>query len=150
MSNLVAYIPVLNQRHLDWFAKHPDSHLFLISQRMAEHMLPRLSRNMGAVPTEITLKSIHANRLVSRVAIFDPENWDPRIVNSTWLGPGGMNDFILPDEDISYEVAKKYLELVSARFTFEMIWSRWDMTAVKMMTIYRHLIGLMRLSSDMR
>ncbi len=133
MSNLVAYIPVLNQRHLDWFEKHPNSHLFLISQEMAEQMIQRLSRNMGAVPTEVMLNSIRANGLVSSVGTFDPENWDPRLALPDHYLGAGMNDFILPDEDISHEVAKKYLGPVGIRFQFEVIWSRWDMTAVKMM-----------------
>ncbi|MFA7216595.1 MAG: hypothetical protein WC095_01280 [Candidatus Paceibacterota bacterium] len=118
MANLVAYIPVLNYRHIEWFRKHSNSSLHLISQEMAESLLPRLSRNMVAVPTGITAKSIIANELCRRVCDFNSK-----------IGFFAGREFILPDEDISHLVAERYL--LDSISHFERIWSRWDMTAVK-------------------
>ena len=124
MSNLIAYIPVLNQRHLDWFKKHPNSQLFLITQQMAEQLIPRLQRNMAAVPTEVMISMLQPLTLVNRVSEFAPEHGDPNLaITRGWF---------LPDEDISRQVAEKYLLPAEAPFKFEMIWARWDMTAVHM------------------
>lgn len=114
---LIAYIPVLNQRHIDWFKKHKKSHIYLISQETAEKLVPRLSRNMSSLPTEMIAKSIRANQLVENVSIFNPK--DNNFNSESW---------IFPDEDVSHAFAQKYLE--KKEVSFEMIWARWDMTAV--------------------
>lgn len=133
MSNLIAYIPTLNQRHLNWFKQHPRSNLYLITQVMAEELLPRLTRNMAAVPTEVMIKSIQANRLVHQVSEFAPEFDDPRLVGQnekSFLGSSDWNSWVLPDEDVSHLVAQKYLWPAEKSAKFEMIWARWDMQAV--------------------
>lgn len=124
MSGLIAYIPVLNQRHTDWFNSHPKSHLYLISQEMAQELIPRLARNISALSTEMVANSVRANRLVGDVAIFDPDQWNPRLVSSAW------GTWILPDEDVSHIVVERYLKPAGAKSEFEMIWARWDMTSV--------------------
>ncbi len=130
MSNLIAYIPVLNQRHLNWFQKHPNSSLHLISQERAESLIPYLSRHMAAVPTSVQLGSISyldAPWQVKNVAIFDPENLDP-CLNSPLVK---WKTYILPDEDVSHALVEKYFTAARANVVFEDIHARWDMTAVK-------------------
>lgn len=118
-NNLIAYIPTLNQRHIDWFKQRKPGDLYLISQEMAETMLPRLSRNMSALTTEMVQRFVRETRLVRSVGIFDPEmrslSWSP---------------WVLPDEDVSHALAEKYLRPKGVEFEFDMIWARWDMTAV--------------------
>lgn len=128
IANLIAYIPTLNQRHLDWFKKHPMSDLFLISQREAEGFLPRLARNMAALPTEMVARMISAENLVRRVQVFRPgwEDDDPDLSSPIW------KDWVLPDEDISHLFAEEYLAPAGCNFSFEMIWARYDMAAVKL------------------
>ncbi len=128
MRALLAYVPVLNQRHVDWFKRHEESPLYLIPQEMAVGFLPRLSRNIAAVSPETTATSIRFNGLIREVAIFNPENWDPRLAKDS-----GWKDWVLPDEDISHEVAERYLKPIGASCLFEEIWARWDMTAVQKM-----------------
>ena len=125
-ANLIAYVPTLNQRHLDWFKRHPDSDLFLISQKEAERFLPRLARNMAALPTEMVARMVSLSEWVRCVRIFAPgmENYNhafPFQVSDEW---------VLPDEDVSHLFAEKYLVPAGCTFSFEMIWARWDMTAV--------------------
>ncbi|MFZ2523572.1 MAG: deaminase [Minisyncoccia bacterium] len=135
MKNLVAYIPTINQRHLDWFSRHNSCsiHLHLISQAMAEEELTRLKRNLVAIPTEMMrsmLVSVIGNGSVS---IFDPESWDPKVIGSgqgTFVDSLVPRSWVLPDEDISHLVAEKYLHSNCDSIEFEMIWARWDMTAV--------------------
>ncbi len=123
LSNLIAYIPTLNQRHLDWFRQHRHSRLFLISQGMAEELLPRLARNMAAVPTELMIPMLQATKKLFQVSEFLPEWGDPNLKSTHW------GDWILPDEDVSHELTRKYPDLLR-NAKFEMIWARWDMTAV--------------------
>lgn len=118
MSNLIAYIPTLNQRHVDWFKKHPKSELFLIPQEMAEEVVPRLKRNMASVATELMVQMIGGTELVERVSIIRP------------FKPLPVGELIFPDEDVSHA----FVNVLNAKelniFTFEMIWARWDMKAV--------------------
>ncbi|MBI4119177.1 MAG: hypothetical protein HY452_02860 [Parcubacteria group bacterium] len=126
MADLIAYIPTLNQRHLNWFKKHSESNLFLISQAEAEELLPRLTRNMAALPTEIIARVISLERWVSRARIFCPGwlNNNPNLSFTRW------QSWVLPDEDVSHLFVEKYLAPAGCSFTFEMIWARYDMTAV--------------------
>lgn len=119
MANLIAYIPVLNQRHIDWFRKHDGSNLFLISQEMAEGFLPRLARNMAALPTQMVADCVRTLHLIQGVAIFDPS-----ILLFNW------GSWIMADEDVSHRLAEKYFHPKDVTHKFEMIWARWDMTAV--------------------
>ncbi len=125
-ANLIAYIPTLNQRHLDWFKRHPDSDLFLISQKEAEKLLPRLDRNMAALPTELVARMVSSEGWVRRAEIFLPgwDDSDPDLSSPIW------KSWVLPDEDVCHIFAEKYLVPAGCSFTFEMIWARYDMVAV--------------------
>lgn len=126
-TNLIAYIPTLNQRHLAWFERHPDSDLFLISQAEAEKLLPRLARNMAALPTEIIARMVSLSEWVRCVRMYAPgvENHSPDLLSSS-----APKSWILPDEDVSHLFAEKYLAPAGCHFSFEMIWARYDMIAV--------------------
>jgi dCMP deaminase len=130
MANLIAYIPALNQRHLDWFNRHSRCLLYLIGQDMAQVIIPRLSRNLAAVPTSVQADSIRGLPYpwkVNRVLIFDPANHEPFLNR-----PAGWSEpWVLPDEDISHAVVEKYFTGTRAEAKFEDIRARWDMTAVK-------------------
>lgn len=124
-SNLIAYIPTLNPRHVEWFKRHPDSNLFLISNEDAERLLPRLARDMSALPTELIARTINREGWTEHTCVFNPlymAEVDPRV--PLW------SDWILPDEDVSHFFAEKYLIPEGCNVSYEMIWARWDMTAV--------------------
>jgi deoxycytidylate deaminase len=123
MTNLVAYIPTLNQRHLDWFKKYHGANLFLIRQEMAESLLPRLSRNMAAVSTDMMATIIRSIGPFENVGYFDSDLPDMAIMCREF------EPWIFPDEDISHLVFEKYFDGEHGA-KFEMIWARWDMTAV--------------------
>lgn len=120
MTNLIAYVPVLNQFYIDWFHKHRGSGLFLISNKLAENLLPALKRNMAAVSTEIVSRSISLNvPSISWVEILEPNF-------TNFLK---YKRYFLPDEDLCHLFADKYLDPGMA--TFELVWGRWDMVAIK-------------------
>ena len=88
MSNLVAYIPVINRRHLDWFRKHPNPNVVLISQEVAEELLPRLSRNVVALPTlmveEMLFVAMRRDSIIYSVGTFS------ETMNANFFSVGGI------------------------------------------------------------
>jgi dCMP deaminase len=126
MLNLLAYIPTVNPRHLEWLGKYPSADLFLIDQSDAQKLLPRLSRNMAALPTG-TVRSMLQGIIPRRVKIFDPEWETPDLDDER----GVWKDWILPDEDVSHLAAERYLLPVGCNVQYEMIWARYDMSAIK-------------------
>jgi dCMP deaminase len=120
MANLIAYIPVLNKRYFDWLNRYSNGSLFLISQREAEQLLPRLIRMRTiALPHGMISSIIEDHQLVKRVL----HHFD--------LGSLRSDQLIMPDEDVCHLFADKYLYPNGATVEFEMIWARWDMVAVK-------------------
>lgn len=121
MNNLIAYMPVLNRQYLEWLGIHQPFVLHLISQETAESFLPRLGRNMVAVSAFNMARIISSlNDLRGEVFILD----DGSIVK-------GGSKIVMPDEDLSHLYAEANLIPFGCQVTFESIWARWDMTAVK-------------------
>ncbi len=125
MASLIAYMPVFNDRHKLWFLKHPESDLFLISQAHAERLLPRLVRNIIALPTNMVADSLRSLGVVRSVSVFSPE------LNIPDLNGVGECEWFLPNEDISHLFVKEsFANFPNHRFTYDDTWARWDMTAV--------------------
>ncbi|MFZ2048851.1 MAG: deaminase [Minisyncoccia bacterium] len=80
---------------------------------------------MAALPVDMVVRFIRSERLVKRVNDFHPAFVDPKL--SLYLG----ENWVLPDEDVSHLLAEKYLLPAGCNVSYEMIWARWDMTAVK-------------------
>jgi len=119
MANLIAYIPVLHAGYLKWLKSHPDSDLLVISQDWAESVLPRLARNIPALPTELVVKMIQSTGLVRSVRAFSPSFVYPRM------------SYVMPDEDVSHEIYERYMRVSDPYgVSFETIFLRWDMSAV--------------------
>ena len=118
--SLVAYIPVLNRRHLDWFKRHQDvSGLYLISQGLAVSLVPRQARNIGALTTLEMVSVISSLRV----------GWVEPLYNRDFQ-MSNEGQFIVADEDVSQAFAEKYLNS-GHKVVFESIWARYDMSAVK-------------------
>lgn len=123
ITKVIAYIPVLNQRHLDWLREKKPTAIWLVSNQMAGELLPRLSRNMSAVPTKDMLIMLRALGVSDLVHEFQPD--------LEFLSLGSDREgWLLPDEDISHVVHEKYLKPADIKAKFEKIWARWDMSAV--------------------
>ncbi|MBN2093820.1 MAG: hypothetical protein JW740_00370 [Candidatus Zambryskibacteria bacterium] len=124
MNNLIAYMPVINRQYLLWLKDHEPFHLHLISQDLAEALIPRLKRNICALPA------------VDVYTIISGLKRNPSIKNSVKIffledSISIEEDCLMPDEDISHVFAEKYLKNCDCEVKFEPIWARWDMTAVK-------------------
>jgi hypothetical protein len=119
MTNLVAYIPVLNNRYLKWLEGHQPFNLFLIAEQTAKSLLSRLERNVGALSEFAVKPMIHSQGMTGRVQIISPLRM-----------PDMAKEFFMPDEDLSHLIAERYLYPVGCKVMFEQIWGRWDMTTV--------------------
>lgn len=122
--NIIAYIPTLNNRHIEWIKKHKPLWLYLVSNEMAQELVPRLSRNMAFVPTELMAKMLEALGLTNLVRIFNPTSGNPNLQHL------GFKEWLLPDEDISHVINDRYLYPEGVKVSFESIWARYDMSAV--------------------
>ena len=118
MPNLIAYIPVLNRQYVEWLLRHRGSHLHLISQQLAESLLPRLKRNMIALDTKFVADLIVSQNLASRVTLLTERDAELR----------GLS-FMAPQEDVIEVFASRYLQPYQ-HISYESIWGRWDMNAV--------------------
>lgn len=126
MTNLIAYIPVLNQMYLSWIEKHLGSPIFLITDSLAISLNSSLARNMISVPTVMISRFImFAYPSVMVVPFSDPDGRNLDI----YLGKNGT--IIMPDEDVCHTFAERYLFPKGYKVEFEEVWGRWDMTAVK-------------------
>jgi len=119
MTNLIAYIPVLNKRYYDWLKKYSFSNLYLISQEEAETLLPRLSRMRTIGLSSCNIASIIADQQL--VCLVHHKNC-PKYFSD--------GQIIMPDEDVCHAYSDKHFK-PNARLTFEKIWARYDMTAIK-------------------
>lgn len=120
--NLVAYIPVLNKRHLDWFSRYPDATLGLISQELATRLDHRQGRNIVAMPTELTADFIENSRLLGNGVV--------NILKGPCVVTNGL-EVILADEDVCHLFAERELLPKGAICRFEQIWARYDMSAIQ-------------------
>lgn len=129
MTNLIAYIPSLNSQYLRWLEKHEEFCLYLVSQEMAESLIPRLARNVGALAIEETLDLLYGIRNIRFPAgslnVFHPDGMYPDFSRQD------QKNWVMPDEDLSHLVAKKYLYPAGCLVEFQPVWGRWDMSAVK-------------------
>ena len=120
MTNLVAYIPVVNRQYFEWLKRCKPFNLYLITQRIAEALMPQLVRNMVALHEDLVIPMIRSLGLGHNIYSFKPLDL-PRATR-----------FVMPDEDISRLVAENYLIPAGRVVDFEQIRARWDMTAVKL------------------
>jgi dCMP deaminase len=129
MNNLIAYMPVINRQYLEWLKKHQPFHLYLISQEIAESLVPKLARNLIALSVEdiFNFISFVPQRMLygNFVSIFGSTN------GSTSFLKNSPKNWLMPDEDVSYAFAERYIYPKGCQVKFESIWARWDMTAVK-------------------
>lgn len=141
MTNIIAYIPVINQPYLTWLWRHEDCNIFLITDSLAREFNPAIERNLISIPAVLVADLIrHACPSVINVIPFsDPED---NYLKLFWLK---WETIIMPNDDVCHAFAERYLISQGYKVEFEEVWGRWDMIAVK-----RHepVIGGVEISTD--
>ncbi|OHA58957.1 MAG: hypothetical protein A2571_01105 [Candidatus Vogelbacteria bacterium RIFOXYD1_FULL_44_32] len=117
MKVLVAYIPVIHAGYLALLQKYKDCHLAIIGGELLD-TLPYLKRDFRACPAHLI------EGMIRGLGFFSPIVGVVRTGEELIFSCAGVDEIILPDEDISRACAEKYLAGLSV--TYASIWLRWD------------------------
>ena len=116
MRTLVAYVPVLHEGYHRFFTKYDESkELHIFGPDIIAQFKP-LTKEIRQLDHMLMQKAIESLVIFERVAILD-------IAGAVALNSPAW-DIVLPDEDVSHEVADRYFP--RARLTFDPIFLRWD------------------------
>lgn len=116
---IFAYVPVLHQGYLNFFAKYPDvKMLYLVDQNLTEDSEP-LVKDIRVVPAAKMKKAIEALGIFNEVNVAGKVEIE-KIVDSSDL------EWILPDEEFMHEIAQKYFSKAASQPTFDSTFLRWD------------------------
>src|SRR3989344_5896708 len=114
MRTLVAYVPVLHEGYRRFFTKYDGpKELYLVGHPFVDED-KALAKDIRRLEPALMQKAIEALGIFERVAILDDAAIE--VLRD--------KEFVLPDEDISQELAEKYF--TQAKITFDPIFLRWD------------------------
>ena len=110
---LIAFVPVLHKGYIDLFKKYPDTLGILGADIVAD--FTALTRDCRVVDPETMKLAIESLGIFSSVHILSKSDLADLAESESSI--------VMPDEDISHELAKQYF---SDRAVFESIFLRWD------------------------
>ncbi|MBI2109077.1 MAG: hypothetical protein HYT93_02775 [Parcubacteria group bacterium] len=113
---LVGYIPVLHEGYLKFFRKYAGSVLYILGSDFL-HSFEHLQRDIRAISAQDMAAAISALYIFRSVYVLN-RSFLPSCVGSPLR-------IVMPDEDVSRAIAKKYF--VGRDILFESIFLRWDM-----------------------
>ncbi len=117
---IVAYVPVLHRGYLQFFSRYPGvTKLYVIGGDLQKE-IDYLRKDLRALSPPQVVDFLKKTKLIKSVQILTKDNL------SSLNNPA--NEIILPDEDISREVARSFQR---ARVNFYPIFLRWDRQSVK-------------------
>ena len=116
MRTLVAYVPVLHEGYLKFFNSAPSAKELLLFGPEIIAESPWLAKEIRQVDPLTMKKAIEALGIFERVSILD-------VASAQGLNAAGR-EVLLPDEDVSRTLAKKYFP--QAKATFSPVFLRWD------------------------
>jgi len=112
---LVAYIPVLHEGYRALFQKYADRTLLLIGPESVAAELPRLGRDLRALPVKAMRDAVTGMRIVAGVELLT--NKSIARLNEEHA------EVLMPEDEISREIARR---LPSCAITYENVFLRWD------------------------
>ena len=116
MKTFVAYVPVLHDGYRQFFQKHDgEKELYLFGPEITAEF-PWLSKEIRELNPQLMKRAIEALGIFATVQVLDVAGAQKLNLNT--------NELILPDEDISRELAQKYFN--EAVVTFDPLFLRWD------------------------
>ncbi|MCX6788110.1 MAG: deaminase [Candidatus Kaiserbacteria bacterium] len=117
---LIAYVPVPHAGYLKLFRTFSDSTLYVLGEEFIREFKPLTRHLPGVTPTE-------AMEMIQSLGIFR----EVRILTPMMLVAMRHARIVMPDEDVSHALAKKYLP--DAQVEFAADWRlRWDWGATQM------------------
>jgi len=112
---VVAYVPVLHAGYLEFFRKYPNSQLYIFGPDITSEF-SHLERDIRALSPYDMKLVVKALGIFSKVHVLDHDSLRS-------LGKS-RRKIVLPDEDVSREIAARYFP--KKRVIFESVFLRWD------------------------
>ena len=109
---LVVFVPVLHEGYLKLFKKHPVSLYILGPDIVAGYT--SLTRDLRLMDPQLVKKAIEALGIVPEVEVLTLEG----------LKGFSADEIVMPDEDVSRDLAVKYF--AGKKVRFESVFLRWD------------------------
>lgn len=116
MNTLVAYVPVLHEGYRRFFEKYDRPRELYLFGREVTGEFAQLAKEIRAVDPLLMQKAIEALGIFDRVEVLDKSSL-ARLASSA-------ENLVMPDEDVSRELARKYFP--GKHITFDPIFLRWD------------------------
>lgn len=115
MRTFIAYVPVLHEGYRKFFEKYPGpKELFLFGNEIIDQY-SWLAKEIRQLDPELMKGAIESFGIFERVSILDKES-----IKQIASAP----EVILPDEDVSRELASQYFP--QTKVVFDQIFLRWD------------------------
>lgn len=113
-QSIVAYVPVVHQGYLQFFSKYPHAKtMYLLGEEFIQDYRP-LVKDIRALQPEQIKTVLESLELFETVEILE-----------TATAPNlSTDEIIMPDEDISHQVAEKFFG--GKKVSFDSIFLRWD------------------------
>lgn len=115
-ADIVAYVPVVHQGYLRFFSAHPEIARILVLDRELTQTYEPLQKDIRALDPAQIVASLRALLPEKKIDLATPE------ILTTLNKPD--QTILLPDEDISRQIAGKYLSQATVKF--ETVFLRWD------------------------
>lgn len=111
----IAYVPAIHQGYLNFFDKFPGD-VFLIDSELVSEDMPRLERDIRALPTPHVAAMLETIPSIESVTVLEDR--------SDLIALADVVTVIMPDEDVSRTFAEVFLAGRDVRF--EPTFLRWD------------------------
>lgn len=108
---LIAFVPVLHKGYLELFKKYP--HVYILGEDIIAQYTS-LTRDLRVVDPTLIKTMIESLGLSKEV----------RILNASDLSKIEATEIVMPDEDVSRDLAAKYF--TNIKVTYESVFLRWD------------------------
>lgn len=111
---LIAYVPVLSRRFLDFFERHRGAHLFILGNETISRF-DHLRKDLHRVEPSKMMRALTSITVLRDISIYDD------LISSIQKS---RSQIIMPDEDIMIEIAKT--DFPNREVAFEFVGARYD------------------------
>lgn len=121
-ATIVSYIPSPHRGYIEFFQKYVNGVLYVMGSELIEEHTS-LVRNLPANTPEDVVQMVRSLDIFSEVHVLTLEGIKDL---------ASEDSLVMPDEDVSHALAKKYFKGMSIHF--ESVWLRWDWGSVRKKT----------------
>ena len=131
MKVVVAYVPVLHEGYRQFFEKHQDAKKLYIFGPELTAEFPQLKKEIRELDPELMRAAVESLGLFEEVTVLDKAL--ARSLDT------GEYEVVLPEEDVSRELAEKYFP--NANASFDSVFLRWDKHNAQKETFHTRILS---------